>query len=32
MLRRAALVKTDVWEEHISFIIMVRRIGEVETK
>jgi hypothetical protein len=31
MLRRMALVKTDVSGQHIAFIIMVRRIGELGT-
>jgi demethoxyubiquinone hydroxylase (CLK1/Coq7/Cat5 family) len=31
MLRRVALVKTDVSEEHIASIIRVTRIGELGT-
>jgi hypothetical protein len=31
MLRRVALVKTDVSEELNASIIRVRRIGEIET-
>jgi hypothetical protein len=31
MLRRVALVRTDVSEERIAFIIMVTRIGELGT-
>jgi hypothetical protein len=29
MLRRVALVRSDVWEEHIASIIWVTRIGEL---
>jgi hypothetical protein len=32
MLRRVALVRTDVSEEHSASIIRVTRIGEVGTK
>jgi hypothetical protein len=31
MLRRVALVRTDVSEEHNAFIIKVTRIGDLET-
>jgi hypothetical protein len=31
ILRRVALVRTDVSEEHITFIIRVRGIGELGT-
>jgi hypothetical protein len=31
MLRRVALVRTDVLEEHIASIIKVTRIGELAT-
>jgi hypothetical protein len=31
MLRRVALVRTDVSEEHSAFIIRVPRIGELGT-
>jgi hypothetical protein len=31
MLRRVALVRTDVSEERIAYIITVTRIGELET-
>jgi hypothetical protein len=31
MLRRVALVRTDVSEEHSAFIIRVKRIGELGT-
>jgi hypothetical protein len=31
MLRRVALVRTDVWDELSSSIIGVTRIGELET-
>jgi hypothetical protein len=31
MLRRAALVRTDASEEHIAFIIRVKRIGDLGT-
>jgi demethoxyubiquinone hydroxylase (CLK1/Coq7/Cat5 family) len=31
MLRRMALVRTDVSEEHIASIIRVKRIGELGT-
>jgi hypothetical protein len=31
MLRRVALVKTDIWEKRIASIIRVARIGELGT-
>jgi hypothetical protein len=31
MLHRVVLVRTDVPEEHIEFIIKVTKIGELET-
>jgi hypothetical protein len=31
ILRRAALVRTDVSEEHIAYIVRVTIIGELET-
>jgi hypothetical protein len=31
MLRRVALVRTEVSEEHIAYIIRVTRIGELGT-
>jgi hypothetical protein len=31
MLRRVALVRTDVWEEPSAFFIRVTRIGELGT-
>jgi hypothetical protein len=31
ILRRVALVRTDVWEEHTASIIRMTRIGELRT-
>jgi hypothetical protein len=31
MLRRVALVRTDVWEERIAYIISVNKFGELVT-